>query len=47
MDSNNKELSQEQKVELLKILKARFEKYENRHKSLEWADVQVRLEAKA
>ena len=47
MDSNKKELSSEQKVDLLKVLKARFEKYENRHKGLEWADVEVRLEAKA
>ena len=47
MDSNNKELSPEQKVELLRVLKARFEKYENRHRDIEWADVQIRLEDKA
>jgi len=47
MDSNNKELSSEQKAELLSVLKARFEKFENRHKGIEWADVQIRLEAKA
>ncbi len=32
--------------ELLKILKARFEKHMNRHKGLEWAKVEVRLVAK-
>jgi hypothetical protein len=31
--------------ELLKTLKTRFEKNMNRHKSLEWAKVQARLEA--
>src|SRR6516162_897205 len=31
--------------ELLKVLKARFEKNMNRHKGLEWAKVQARLEA--
>ena len=31
--------------ELLKVLKARFEKNMNRHKGLEWAKVQTRLEA--
>jgi len=33
--------------ELLKVLKARFEKNMNRHKGLEWSDVQVRLEEHA
>ncbi|HEY3569015.1 MAG TPA: DUF4256 domain-containing protein [Thermoanaerobaculia bacterium] len=34
-----------QREELLKALKARFEKNINRHKGLEWAKVQARLEA--
>jgi hypothetical protein len=40
-----KELSPEQREELLKALKARFEKNMNRHKGLEWPEVQARLEA--
>ena len=40
-----KELSPEQREELLRALKARFEKYMNRHKGLEWAKVKTRLEA--
>jgi hypothetical protein len=40
-----KELSPKQREEQLKALKARFEKNVNRHKSLEWAKVQARLEA--
>jgi Protein of unknown function (DUF4256) len=40
-----KELSPEQREELLRTLKARFEKNMNRHKGLEWAKVQARLEA--
>jgi len=42
---NKKELSLEQREKLLKELKARFEKNMNRHKGLEWAKVQARLEA--
>jgi hypothetical protein len=38
-----KKLSPEQGEELLKALKARFEKNMNRHKGLEWAKVQARL----
>jgi hypothetical protein len=41
---NDKELSRN---ELLSTLKARFEKNLNRHKDLEWAKVQARLEANA
>jgi hypothetical protein len=37
--------SREQREELLKTLKARFEKNRNRHKGLEWTEVQSRLEA--
>ena len=42
---NSKELTTEQQAELLKALKARFEKNMNRHPGLEWANVQARLEA--
>src|SRR6266446_8247988 len=45
INSNKKELSPEQREELLRALKARFEKNMNRHKGLEWAKVQARLEA--
>ena len=39
------ELSAEQREELLRALKARFEENMNRHEGLEWAKVQTRLEA--
>ena len=42
---SKKKLSPEQREELLKALKARFEKNMNRHKGLEWAKVQAKLEA--
>ena len=42
-----KALSLEQREELLRALKARFEKNRNRHKGLEWAKVQAKLEAAA
>jgi len=45
--SNKKELSPKQREELLKALKVRFEKNLNRHKGLEWAKVQAKLEANA
>src|SRR2546430_1552890 len=45
MNSNKKELLPEQRKELLGALKARFEKNMNRHKGLEWAKVQAKLEA--
>jgi hypothetical protein len=45
--SNKKQLSPEQREELLRALKARFEKNMNRHKGLEWAKVQAKLEASA
>ena len=38
-------MSPEQREELLRALKARFEKNMNRHKGLEWANVQAKLEA--
>lgn len=45
INSNKKELSPEQREELLSVLKARFEKNMNRHTGLEWANVQAKLEA--
>jgi hypothetical protein len=42
---NKKKLSPEQREELLRALKARFEKNRNRHKNLEWATVQAKLKA--
>jgi hypothetical protein len=45
MNSNKKQLSPEQKKELLKTLKSRFEKNEQRHKGIEWTHVQERLES--
>ena len=39
-----KELSAEQREELLGVLKGRFEKNMSRHKGLEWAKVQEKLE---
>src|SRR6266545_163960 len=44
-NSNKKELSLEQREELLRALKARFEKNMNRHKGLEWAKILAKLEA--
>jgi hypothetical protein len=38
-------LSKKQREELLRALKARFEKNMSRHKGLEWAQVQAKLEA--
>jgi hypothetical protein len=40
-----KELSQEQHSELLKVVKARFEKNMNRHKGLDWSKVEAKLQA--
>jgi hypothetical protein len=47
LKSNKKELTREQREQLLRTLKARFEKNMNRHQGLEWAKVQARLEASA
>ncbi len=47
MKQMKKELSPKQREELLKTLKARFEKNLNRHKGLDWVKVQTRLEANA
>jgi hypothetical protein len=43
--SSKKKLSPEQRVEILKALKTRFEKNKSRHKGLEWPKVQAKLEA--
>jgi hypothetical protein len=45
--SNKKQLSPEQREELLGALEARFEKNMNRHKGLDWAKVQAKLEGNA
>ncbi len=45
INSNKKELSAGQREELLRALKARFEKNMKRHNGIEWAKVKARLEA--
>jgi Protein of unknown function (DUF4256) len=45
LKKTKKELSPGQQKELLAALKARFEKNMNRHKGVEWAKVQAKLEA--
>src|SRR4026207_2097889 len=40
-----KDIKAKKREELLRALKARFEKNMNRHKGLEWAKVQAKLEA--
>ena len=45
MSNNKKELSITQREELLNLLSVRFEKNKNRHKGIEWAKVQAKLEA--
>lgn len=47
MSNIKTKLSAAQSKELLGTLKARFEKNMNRHKGLEWAKVQARIEANA
>jgi hypothetical protein len=42
--SNKKELSPEQRDELLRILKNRYEKNMNRHNGIEWAKVNEKIE---
>src|SRR4029079_8436593 len=42
-----KDMKAKQRQELLRTLKARFEKNMNRHKGLEWAKVQAKLEVNA
>jgi len=43
----NVTLSKKQREDILRALKARFEKNVGRHKNLEWAKVQAKLEANA
>src|SRR6476620_3383430 len=45
MNNNKKKLSPGEGKELLRTLKARFDKNMNRHKGFEWTNVQARLEA--
>ena len=45
MKSNKKKLSSKEREELLVVLRERFEKNMKRHKGLEWAKVQAKLEA--
>jgi hypothetical protein len=42
--SNKKDLSPQQREQLLSVLKARFEKNMNRHRGVEWARVQDKLQ---
>ncbi|MEH7482813.1 DUF4256 domain-containing protein [Neobacillus drentensis] len=44
MNNEKRKLSPKQNEEILRTLKARFEKNMNRHKGLEWANVQAKLE---
>ena len=46
-NSNKKNLSRKQIEELLKTLKARFEKNMNRHKGIEWNKVETKLKKNA
>lgn len=45
MKNNKQQLPASQSATLLDLLKKRFEKNKNRHKGIEWAAVQVKLEA--
>ena len=45
MKKETKKLSSDQHEEMLKILKARFEKNMNRHKGMEWTKVEAKLES--
>jgi hypothetical protein len=45
VQNSKKELSIKQRDELLAALKSRFEKNTSRHKGIEWAKVQAKLEA--
>jgi Protein of unknown function (DUF4256) len=44
---SRKDLSPEQREELIRVLKVRFETNMNRHQGLEWASVHAKLEANA
>jgi hypothetical protein len=43
--NTKKKLSAEEREQLLKVLKNRFEKNKNRHKGIDWDKVQARLDA--
>ncbi|HMR82807.1 MAG TPA: DUF4256 domain-containing protein [Niabella sp.] len=45
--TNKKQLTTAAAAELLKLLKTRFEKHNSRHKGIEWAKVQAKLEGNA
>lgn len=45
MDNTKRELSPEQRIELLRVLKARFEKNMKRHEGLLWDKIEEKLEA--
>jgi len=47
LKSDKKELSRDQREQLLRKLKVRFEKNMNRHQGLEWAQAQAKLDANA
>ena len=47
MNNKTRTLLPKQSEELLKILKARFEKNKNRHKGLDWTKVQAKLDSSA
>lgn len=44
VNRNKKKLPPEQQEEILRVLKARFEKNMNRHKGVEWTKVETKLE---
>lgn len=45
MKTDKPQLSAEEQVELLKILRSRFEKNPNRHENIKWENVQKKLES--
>src|SRR5215470_14515804 len=47
INRNKRDLSPEERAELLTELKARFEKNMSRHQGLEWPKIQAKLEANA
>jgi hypothetical protein len=46
MGNSKKLLSADKRQEIISVLKTRFEKNKNRHKGIEWAKVQAKLEHK-
>lgn len=45
--THKKQLTAESAAELLRLLKTRFEKHSSRHKGIDWAKVQAKLEGNA